>query len=110
MTLPVTAVHARMILDCRGFPTVQVEVACGALIGVANVPAGRSTGSGEAVELRDGGEAYRGFGVQTAIGHVNDEIGPALLGHDATDQRGLDALLRELDGTPDKRRLGANAL
>jgi len=110
MALPVTAVHARMILDCRGFPTVQVEVACGALTGVANVPAGRSTGSAEAVELRDGGEHYRGYGVQTAIGHVNDEIAPALIGRDATDQRALDTQLCELDGTPDKRRLGANAL
>ena len=110
MTLPVSAVHARMILDCRGFPTLRVEVSCGDVTGRADVPAGRSTGASEATELRDGGGRYRGFDVQGAIGNVNNEIGPALIGRDATDQRGLDAFLRELDGTPDKRRLGSNAL
>jgi len=106
----VTAVHARAILDCRGYPTLQVEVACGAVLGTANVPAGRSRGSAEAVELRDGGARYRGYDVRRAVAAVNDEIGPALTGRDASDQRALDAFLRELDGTPDKSRLGANAL
>ena len=110
MTLPITAVHARAILDCRGFPTLQVEVTCGDVSGHADVPAGRSTGSGEARELRDGGTRYGGFDVQVAVGNVNNEIGPALAGRDASDQRGIDTFLRELDGTPDKSRLGGNAL
>ncbi len=110
MTLPITAVHARPILDCRGFPTIQVEVTCGEVTGHADVPAGRSTGSGEARELRDGGARYGGYDVQVAVGHVNDEIGPALAGRDASDQRAIDSFLRELDGTPDKSRLGGNAL
>jgi enolase len=108
--LPITAVQARQILDCRGFPTIQVEVRCGEVSGHADVPAGRSTGRSEARELRDGGARYRGFDVQTAVTNVNNEIGPALLGRDASDQRGLDAFLRQLDGTPDKSRLGGNAL
>ena len=108
--LPITAVHARQILDCRGFPTVQVEVRCGEVSAHADVPAGRSTGRSEARELRDGGARYRGFDVQTAVANVNNEIGPALLGRDAGDQRAVDGFLAELDGTPDKGRLGANAL
>lgn len=110
MTFPISAVHARMILDCRGFPTLEVAVSCGDAAGRANVPAGRSTGASEARELRDGGGRYRGFDVQVAIGNVNREIGPALIGRDAGDQRGLDAFLCELDGTPNKQRLGSNAL
>jgi enolase len=106
----ISAVRARMILDCRGFPTVQVEVSCGAVTGRADVPAGRSTGRSEAREIRDGGTRYGGFDVQVAVANVNKEIGPALIGRDAADQRGLDAFLRELDGTPDKSRLGGNAL
>jgi enolase len=95
-----------MILDCRGFPTVQVEIRCGDVTGQANVPAGRSTGTNEARELRDGGARYHGFDVQVAIGNINNEIGPALIGRDASDQRGLDVFLCELDGTSDKSRLG----
>jgi enolase len=106
----VTDVHARQILDCRGYPTIQVEVDCGGVVGVANVPAGRSRGGAEAAELRDGGERYRGFEVRRAVANVTDVIAPALRGRDVADQRALDALLRELDGSPDKSRLGANAL
>jgi enolase len=110
VTLPISTVNARMILDCRGFPTVQAEVSCGDVTGRADVPAGRSTGASEARELRDGGPLYGGFGVQRAIAAVNGEIGPALVGRDAANQRDLDAFLRDLDGTPDKSRLGANAI
>ena len=104
-------VHAREILDCRGLPAVQVDVflADGSL-GRADVPSGRSTGSHEAFELRDGGSRYRGYGVQRAVGNVNEIIGPAVAGRPADRQRELDALLIELDGTPGKSKLGANAL
>lgn len=117
MSAAITAVHARQILDCRGYPTVQVDVWAGAAPGEpgafhgrAAVPSGRSTGAAEAVELRDGGAAYRGFGVTRAVANVNEIVGPAVAGRDVTDQAGLDALLRDLDGTPRKARLGANAL
>jgi len=106
----ITDVTARMILDCRGYPTVQVDVWAGRQLGRADVPAGRSTGSNEARELRDGGHRYRGFDVQTAVRMVREIIGPALVGRDASDQRGLDRFLCELDGTPDKGKLGANAI
>jgi enolase len=108
----VTRVHARQILDSRGNPTVEVEVALdsGAL-GRAAVPSGASTGRFEAVELRDGdAAAYLGKGVLTAVGNVEREIGPALAGADAEDQVAVDRLLVELDGTPNKSRLGANAI
>jgi len=117
MTAAITAVHARQVLDCRGYPTVQVDVWAGAAPGEpgashgrAAVPSGRSTGAAEAVELRDGGTAYGGFGVTGAVANVNDVIGPAVAGRDVTDQAGLDAFLCELDGSPRKSRLGANAL
>ncbi len=110
MSTTITDVRARMILDCRGYPTVQVDVTAGGQRGRADVPAGRSTGSGEAVELRDGGAAYRGRGVARAIANVRDVIGPAVVGRDAADQVALDRLLCELDGTPGKARLGANAI
>jgi enolase len=106
----ITAVTARMILDCRGFPTVQADVWCGDVLGRADVPAGRSTGAAEARELRDGGTRYRGHDVRTAIENVRRFIGPAVVGRDAADQAGLDRFLCELDGTPDKSRLGANAI
>jgi len=108
----ITRVHAREIIDCRGWPTLEVEVwVAGRLAGSAHVPAGRSTGRHEACELRDGDPArYRGLGVRRAVGHVNDPIARAVVGLDVTDQRALDRVLIELDGTPDKRRLGANAL
>ncbi len=107
----ILGVFGRQILDSRGNPTVEVEVelASGAL-GRAAVPSGASTGSFEAVELRDGGEAYGGKGVLKAVEHVNGEIADALVGMDAVDQREIDLLLIETDGTPNKGRLGANAI
>jgi len=105
-------VHAREILDSRGNPTVEVEVTlAGGAVGVAAVPSGASTGTHEAVELRDGDPArYGGKGVLRAVANVNAEIASAVDGREATDQAGLDELLVELDGTPNKARLGANAV
>ena len=107
----ILGVFGRQILDSRGNPTVEVEVelASGAM-GRAAVPSGASTGSFEAVELRDGGEAFGGKGVMKAVEHVNGEIADALVGLDALDQREIDMLLIELDGTKNKGRLGANAM
>ena len=104
-------VHGREVLDSRGNPTVEVEIglASGAS-GRAVVPSGASTGSGEALELRDGGDRYRGKGVRTAVTNVNDLIGPEILGMDALDQRSIDTKLRDMDGTDDKAKLGANAI
>jgi enolase len=104
-------IHARQILDSRGNPTVEVEVslASGAS-GRAAVPSGASTGEFEATELRDGGKAYGGKGVTRAVANVEGEIAAALAAHDAADQAGLDRVLIELDGTPNKSRLGANAI
>jgi enolase len=104
-------VHARQILDSRGNPTVEVEI--GLLSGAhghAAVPSGASTGEFEATELRDGGRAWGGKGVTRAVANVNGEIAAAVAGRDAADQQGLDAALIELDGTPNKSRLGANAV
>jgi enolase len=108
----VVDVHARQILDSRGNPTVEVEVALDSgAVGRAAVPSGASTGKFEAVELRDGdAAAYLGKGVLTAVGNVEREIAPALAGADAGDQAAVDRLLVELDGTPNKSRLGANAV
>jgi len=104
-------VHARQVLDSRGNPTVEVEVVLrSGASGHAAVPSGASTGEFEAVELRDGGEAWGGKGVSTAVGNVNGEIAEAVRGMDALDQAGLDRRLLELDGTPNKARLGANAI
>jgi enolase len=104
-------VHARQILDSRGNPTVEVELALrSGATGRAAVPSGASTGEFEATELRDGGDAYLGKGVTKAVGNVNGEIAQAIKGRDATDQEGLDRALIELDGTPNKSRLGANAI
>jgi enolase len=107
----ITQVHARQIFDSRGNPTVEVDVKLesGAL-GRAAVPSGASTGEHEAVELRDGGNAFGGKGVSQAVGHVNGEIAGAAIGRDAGDQEGLDRSLIELDGTDTKSRLGANAI
>ncbi|WP_063060485.1 phosphopyruvate hydratase [Nocardia sienata] len=104
-------VGAREILDSRGNPTVEVEIALddGTLTRAA-VPSGASTGEHEAVELRDGGDRYNGKGVQRAVEGVLDEIAPAVIGLDAVEQRTVDQALLDLDGTPDKSRLGANAL
>ncbi|HEX5018159.1 MAG TPA: phosphopyruvate hydratase [Actinomycetes bacterium] len=110
--LTITSVRAREVLDCRGLPTVQVDLALadGDVMGRADVPSGRSTGSNEAHELRDGGSRFGGFGVLSAVANVNNVIAPALVGSSMTSQRDLDATLRDLDGTPDKSALGANAL
>jgi enolase len=107
----IAGVHARQILDSRGNPTVEVDVALASgALGRAAVPSGASTGQFEAVELRDGGGAYGGKGVTRAVANVGGEIADAVHGLDAFDQSGLDRRLVELDGTPNKGRLGANAL
>jgi enolase len=98
-------------LDSRGRPTVacSMKLADGTCVATA-VPAGASRGRHEAVELRDGDERYGGFGVRRAVAAVKDVTAPAVLGFDVRDQRGLDSLVRELDGTPRLQRLGANAV
>jgi enolase 1/2/3 len=104
-------VRARQVLDSRGNPTVEVDVVlAGGALGRAAVPSGASTGAHEAVELRDGGDAWGGKGVSRAVANVTGEIAGALRGRDARDQEGLDRALIELDGTPNKGRLGANAI
>ena len=104
-------VHARQILDSRGNPTVEVEVVLRSnASGRAAVPSGASTGEFEAVELLDGGERWNGKGVTRAVANVNGELARALHGMDATDQAALDRAMIELDGTPNKARLGANAI
>ncbi len=104
-------VHARQVLDSRGNPTVEVEVGLDdGVVGRAIVPSGASTGEHEAVELRDGGRAWGGKGVGRAVGHVNETLGHHLIGAESTDQAAIDRLLVELDGSPNKRNLGANAL
>jgi len=107
----IAAVHGRVVLDSRGNPTVEVDVRLGSgALGRAAVPSGASTGVHEAVELRDGGTAWGGKGVSKAVANVNGELTAAVVGRDARDQAGLDAALIELDGTPNKGRLGANAI
>ena len=110
--MKIVLVHARQILDSRGNPTVEVEVELDSgAVGRAAVPSGASTGQFEAVELRDGDPAvYLGKGVLRAVENVEGEIGPALAGADAGDQAAVDRALIELDGTPNKSRLGANAV
>ena len=104
-------IHAREILDSRGNPTVEVEVTLDSgTMGRAAVPSGASTGAHEAVEKRDGGTRYGGRGVESAVGAVNGEIFDALSGFDAADQLAIDRTLVALDGTPNKARLGANAV
>ena len=107
----IESVHARQVLDSRGNPTVEVELTLrSGARGRAAVPSGASTGEFEATELRDGGEAFSGKGVTKAVGNVNGEILEAVAGLEATDQAGLDRTLIDLDGTPNKSRLGANAI
>jgi enolase 1/2/3 len=107
----IASIHARQILDSRGNPTVEVEVALeSGARGVAAVPSGASTGEFEAVELRDGGEAWGGKGVSKAVAHVNGELAATLTGARAAEQGALDETMIELDGTPNKGRLGANAI
>ncbi len=104
-------VRARQVLDSRGNPTVEVEVGLGSgAFGAAVVPSGASTGEHEAVELRDGGEAWGGKGVGRAVANVNEEIAERVVGLDARDQREVDGAMIDLDGTPTKARLGANAI
>ncbi|HUG86173.1 MAG TPA: phosphopyruvate hydratase, partial [Euzebya sp.] len=104
-------VLGREILDSRGNPTVEVEVLLeDGSLGRAAVPSGASTGAFEAVELRDGGDRYRGKGVTGAVANVNEQIRPLLVGYDATDQRDIDDALLDLDGTPNKADIGANAI
>jgi len=112
MSTKIVAVHGRQILDSRGNPTVEADVRLenGAL-GRAAVPSGASTGEHEAIELRDGDKShYVGKGVLKAVGHVNGEIAKAVTGMDASDQRALDRRMIEADGTPNKSKLGANAI
>ena len=107
----ISAIHARRVWDSRGKPTVEAEVTLeGGALGRAITPAGASTGSGEARELRDGGQALRGLDVQQAVRNVNGPIAAALRGMDATDQAGVDAAMLQLDGTADKSKLGGNAI
>ena len=104
-------VHGRQILDSRGNPTVEVDVVLkSGAAGRAAVPSGASTGEFEAVELRDGGDAWAGKGVTNAVANVNGELAEAVSGLDPADQEGLDRTMIELDGTPNKGRLGANAI
>lgn len=106
----IKSVHARMVLDSRGNPTVEAEVRLPTAKGVAAVPSGASTGSHEARELRDGGRRFGGLGVNKAITNITGPIARALHGRDASSQADIDLLLIHLDGTPDKSKLGANAL
>src|SRR5438067_10318948 len=107
----IVAVHGRRIWDSRGRPTVEAELRlAGGAWGRAIAPAGASTGSGEAVELRDGGDRLGGRDVRGAVAAINGEIAAALRGQDAADQAAIDRRLIYLDGTPQKRRLGGNAL
>src|SRR5687767_9053365 len=104
-------IHGRQILDSRGNPTVEVEVTLDSgATGRAAVPSGASTGEFEATELRDGGDAWAGKGVSKAVANVNEDIAKALVGARAAEQGAIDQTLRELDGTPNKSRLGANAI
>src|SRR5271165_6553189 len=111
--MEIEAINAREILDSRGNPTVEVEVVLAdGSAGRAAVPSGASTGAHEAVELRDtdNKKRYFGKGVLKAVRNVEEEIAPRLVGHDCREQAAIDALLLELDGTPNKAKLGANAL
>jgi enolase len=107
----IVLVRGREVLDSRGNPTVEVDLVLDTgASGRAAVPSGASTGANEALELRDGGRRYGGKGVKGAVDNINNIIGPAILGRDSLDQRGLDQTLRDLDGTDNKSKLGANAM
>jgi len=104
-------VRAREVLDSRGLPTVEVEVTLhNGVTGRATVPSGASTGVHEALELRDGGKRYLGKGVSVAVAHVNEKIAPRVRGKEARDQAGIDRIMLALDGSPNKGKLGANAI
>lgn len=107
----IAKIHARWILDSRGNPTVEADVTLDdGSFGRAAVPSGASTGAAEALEMRDGGDRFMGKGVDQAVANVNDKIAPALIGHDAADQEGVDKIMLDLDGTDNKSNLGANAI
>ncbi len=107
----ITKIHARQIMDSRGNPTIECDVTLsGGAFGRAAVPSGASTGSFEALELRDGGNAFMGRGVMTAVKNVNEIIAPKIIGMDATEQNDIDNAMIEIDGTPNKEKLGANAI
>ncbi|MDG7008345.1 MAG: phosphopyruvate hydratase [Nitrososphaerota archaeon] len=107
----IISIKSRQILDSRGNPTVETEVRTKASVGLASVPSGASTGTHEALELRDGdAKRFRGKGVSKAVSNVNRVIGPKLRGADCADQRGIDGVIVRLDGTPNKSKLGANAI
>ncbi|HVS58159.1 MAG TPA: phosphopyruvate hydratase [Candidatus Saccharimonadales bacterium] len=109
--MKIKSVLARQIFDSRGYPTVECDIFLeNGAFGRAAVPSGASTGSQEALELRDGGEAFGGKGVSKAVANVNERIAPALVGYEAWDQFAIDTLLNELDGTDNKSNLGANAM
>ena len=116
--LPIRKVHGRQVLDSRGNPTVEVEVTVGeGIVGVngttgrAMVPSGASTGTFEAVEIRDGSKRkYMGLGVEKAVSNVNTKLADAILGENALDQNAVDSLLLEADGTENKSNVGANAM
>ncbi len=109
--LTIQSIKARQIIDSRGNPTVEADVVLsGDILGRAAVPSGASTGSAEALELRDGGNDWSGKAVCTAVKNVNEIIAPALVGHDASDQAAIDQTMQELDGTDNKSKLGANAI
>lgn len=107
----IRSIYAREILDSRGFPTVETEVILeSGAVGIASVPSGASTGSFEAIELRDGGDRFVGKGVLKAVANVNEIIAPQLIGENASDQHIIDKIMIDLDGTPNKAKLGANAI
>src|SRR4030095_13901936 len=107
----IARIRAREILDSRGNPTVEADVELGnGVIGTACAPSGASTGRRAALELRDGGPRYHGKGVQRAVGGITQRIATTLIGRDAEDQMDLDRRMLELDGTPNKASLGANAI
>ena len=109
--MKISEIRGREILDSRGNPTIEAEVILeNGVIGRASVPSGASTGENEALELRDGGKRYNGNGVLKAVANINGHIAPALRGCNVYDQRSLDRLMVELDGTPTKSNLGANAI
>jgi len=107
---PIQSIHAREILDSRGNPTIEVTIHTSSSIGIAAVPSGASTGTHEALELRDGGKRYHGLGVQKAINNVEKIIAPKLKGINCQDQKKIDQLMIKLDNTENKSKLGANAI
>ncbi|HEX9262969.1 MAG TPA: phosphopyruvate hydratase, partial [Candidatus Binatia bacterium] len=109
--MKIQRIRAREVLDSRGHPTVEVDVTLkNGVRGRATVPSGASTGLHEAVELRDGGKRYLGKGVARAVAHVNEKIAPRLRGKEARDQAAIDQIMLDLDDSPNKGKLGANAI